>query len=145
LRVVDITYEWRGAFANGEVNALHAEAFETRVFDETEWDWERQVLVHSLGWVVAREHADGRLAGFLNVPWDGLVHAWVQDVMVDLRSRRRGVGRRLIEVAVGATRAAGCEWLHVDFDEELRDFYFGACGFRPTTAGLIALRAGADS
>jgi hypothetical protein len=32
------------------------------------------------------------------------------------------------------------EWLHVDFDDSLRDFYFGACGFRPTTAGLIALR-----
>jgi len=37
-------------------------------------------------------------------------------------------------------RAAGCEWLHVDFDAHLRDFYVGACGFRPTHAGLIALQ-----
>ena len=34
-------------------------------------------------------------------------------------------------------RAAGCEWLHVDFQDHLRDFYFGACGFTPTNAGLI--------
>ena len=27
-----ITFEWRGAFTNAEVNALHAEAFETPVF-----------------------------------------------------------------------------------------------------------------
>jgi hypothetical protein len=36
-------------------------------------------------------------------------------------------------------RAAGCEWLHVDFEEHLRSFYVDRCGFRPTPAGLIAL------
>ena len=50
-----ITYEWRGAFDNDEVNRLHAEAFETEVFDADEWDWRRQVEAHSLGWVVARD------------------------------------------------------------------------------------------
>ncbi|MDP9242624.1 MAG: hypothetical protein M3O84_05550 [Actinomycetota bacterium] len=34
---------------------------------------------------------------------------------------------------------AGCEWLHVDFDDHLRSFHFDACGFTPTNAGLIAL------
>ena len=33
-------------------------------------------------------------------------------------------------------RQAGCEWLHVDFDEGLEPFYFEACGFRPTPVGL---------
>ena len=28
-------------------------------------------------------------------------------------------------------RAAGCEWLHVDFEDHLRPFYFGSCGFTP--------------
>lgn len=37
-------------------------------------------------------------------------------------------------------RAAGCEWLHVDFLDELTPFYFDACGFRPTAAGLVRLR-----
>ncbi|MBA3290822.1 MAG: GNAT family N-acetyltransferase, partial [Actinobacteria bacterium] len=44
-----------------------------------------------------------------------------------------------IAVAVAEARAAGCEWLHVDFDDHLRTFYFDACGFVPTNAGLIAL------
>jgi hypothetical protein len=39
----------------------------------------------------------------------------------------------------GAGRAAGCEWLHVDFEDHLRAFYFDACGFVPTNAGLIEL------
>jgi GNAT superfamily N-acetyltransferase len=139
---VTITYEWRGTFDNDEVNALHAEAFGTRVFAATEWDWERQVAEHSLGWVVAR---DGDvLVGFVNVPWDGLVHAWVQDTMVAVASRGRGIGREIVVVATDGARAAGCEWLHVDFDDDLRDFYFGACGFGPTNAGLIALQPGDD-
>jgi hypothetical protein len=31
-----VTYDWRGAFDNVELNELLAEAFETRVFDETD-------------------------------------------------------------------------------------------------------------
>ena len=50
-----------------------------------------------------------------------------------------GVGTRLVEVAVREARAAGCEWLHVDFEDHLRGFYFDACGFIPTNAGLIEL------
>ena len=61
------------------LNRLHAEAFGHRVFDGEEWDWVRQVSDHSLGWVVAREDDPGRLS---QRPWDGLVHAWLQDVMV---------------------------------------------------------------
>lgn len=45
----------------------------------------------------------------------------------------------MIEVALDEARAAGCEWLHVDFDDHLRPFYLDACGFSPTGAGLIAL------
>ena len=60
-----VTYEWRGGFDNTEINALHAQAFGTRVFDATEWNWVDQVQRHSLGWVVAR--ADSGLVGFANV------------------------------------------------------------------------------
>jgi GNAT superfamily N-acetyltransferase len=134
---VAIEYEWRGAFGNDEINALHAEAFATRVFDESEWNWRDLVSAHSLGWVVARD--DGVLVGFVNVLWDGLVHAWIQDTMVAASARGRGVGTRVVALATDGARAAGCEWLHVDFDDHLRDFYFVACGFRSTNAGLIAL------
>jgi GNAT superfamily N-acetyltransferase len=133
-----ITYEWRGAFENAEVNELHAEAFETRVYDASEWNWAELTARHSLGWVVARR--DGGLVGFVNVLWDGLVHAWIQDVMVARSDRGNAIGKELVTRASAGAREAGCEWLHVDFDDELRPFYFGACGFRPTNGGLIALQ-----
>jgi len=130
-------YGWRGAFTNQEVNALHAGAFNTRVFDESEWNWVELVNRHSLGWVVAREGAE--LAGFVNVLWDGLVHAWLQDLMVDAKARGRGIGTQLVRHARDGAKAAGCEYLHVDFDDDLGPFYFGACGFTPTNAGLLSL------
>jgi GNAT superfamily N-acetyltransferase len=125
---------WRGEFTNSEVNKLHAEAFRHPVLSI---DWVEQVRAHSLGWVTARE--GGKLVGFMNVAWDGGVHAFVLDTMVAKTNRRLGIGARLVGVAEAEARAAGCEWLHVDFDDELRSFYFDACGFRTTPAGVIAL------
>ena len=61
------------------------------------------------------------------------------DPLVAKRVRRQGIGRRLIEVAAGEAREAGCEWLHVDFEAELGPFYLDACGFERTEAGLIRL------
>ena len=133
----NITFNWRGDFTNPEIHALHAEAFETRLFDESEWDWVDQCDRYSLGWVVARH--DGRMVGFVNVLWDGLVHAFIEDVMVDAALRHRGIGVRLVRTARDGAKAAGCEFLHVGFDEDLRAFYIDACGFTPTGGGLIEL------
>jgi len=91
--VVATTYTWRGTFTSAEVNALHAEAFDTRVYRDAEWNWLELVNRHSLGWVVGRDGA----------------------------------------------KAAGCEYLHVDFEDHLSSFYYDACGFVPTNAGLLAL------
>jgi GNAT superfamily N-acetyltransferase len=131
------TLLWRGTFTNAEVNALHAEAFQTQLYDESEWDWVELTGRHSLGWVVARDGDE--LVGFVNVLWDGLVHAWLQDTMVAASARGSGVGTALVDRARAGAKAAGCGYLHVDFDEDLGAFYFGACGFRPTSAGLIEL------
>jgi GNAT superfamily N-acetyltransferase len=127
-------YAWRGAFTNEELNALHAEGFGTRVRDD---DWLGQVERWSLGWVTARE--GDRLVGFVNVAWDGGVHAFILDTLTAADMRRQGIGRRLVEVARDEARVAGCEWLHVDFDDDLREFYFDACGFTPVPAGVIEL------
>ncbi len=129
-----VRYEWRGAFANAELNALHARCFDHPPLDD---DWWGQVNAHSLGWVCLR--ADDELAGFVNVAWDGGVHAFVLDTMVAPALRRQGHARKLVAVAVEQARATGCEWLHVDFDPHLRGFYLEACGFAPTEAGLIRL------
>jgi ribosomal protein S18 acetylase RimI-like enzyme len=132
-----VIYQWRGDFTNHEINVLHAEAFGTRVFDESEWNWVQLVHRHSLGWVVARDGTD--LVGFVNVLWDGLVHAWLQDTMVAIAARGQGIGTRLVDHARRSAKAAGCEYLHVDFDDHLAAFYYGACGFQPTSAGLLEL------
>jgi GNAT superfamily N-acetyltransferase len=132
---MDVHYEWRGPFANADLNALHAEGFGHLVLDI---DWRGQVERHSLGWVCAYD--TGRLVGFVNVAWDGGVHAFVVDTLVEVAARRSGIGSRLVEVAATGSRSAGCEWLHVDFDEEQRDFYLESCGFTSTPAGLMALR-----
>lgn len=129
-----VTFEWRGAFGNAELNSLHAEGFGHRLLDD---DWLAQVSRHSLGWVCAREGRE--LVGFVNVAWDGAVHAFILDTLVAGAGRHRGVGTRLVAIAEENARAAGCEWLHVDFDDDLGPFYFTSCGFRPTTGGLIAL------
>jgi GNAT superfamily N-acetyltransferase len=131
---VAVAYDWRGAFTSDELNVLHAEGFDHAMLD---WDWRDQVERHSLGWVTARE--DGDLVGFVNVAWDGGSHAFVLDTLVRVRARRRGIGVELVKVAEREARAAGCEWLHVDFEDHLRTFYFDACGFTPTNAGLIEL------
>ncbi len=110
-------YEWRGAFTNQEVSALHAEAFNTRVFEESGWNWAELVHRHSLGWVVAREGAE----------------------LVGAKARGRGIGTHLVTWARDGAKAAGCEYLHVDFEDHLRPFYVGACGFAPTNAGLLLL------
>ncbi len=132
-----VTFKWRGEFTNSEVNALHAEAFATREYDESEWNWVEQVGRHSLGWVVARD--DDGLVVFVNVLTDGLVHAWLQDTMVATSARGKGIGTMLVDHAKRGAKAADCEWLHVDFEDHLGAFYYGACGFRPIPAGLFAL------
>jgi GNAT superfamily N-acetyltransferase len=97
------------------------------------------VLEHSLVYIGAFLGDD--LVGFVNVAWDGRDHAFLLDPRVHPDWRLRGVGRELVRRAAEATRAAGCEWLHVDYAPELAPFY-EACGFKPTAAGLIRLSEG---
>jgi GNAT superfamily N-acetyltransferase len=100
--------------------------------------WWDQIRVHSLGWVTARA-PDGPVIGFVNVAWDGGDHAFLLDTKTHGAFQRKGIGTRLVEVAAWHAKAAGCEWLHVDFEPDLEPFYFDACGFRRTPAGLIHL------
>ncbi|MDL5198932.1 GNAT family N-acetyltransferase [Streptomyces sp. ALI-76-A] len=129
-----INYEWRGDVDNASLNALHADGFGHPV---TQADWRTRLQRHSLGWVCAWK--GGSLIGFVNVVSDGGAHAFLLDTVVAQHCRSRGVGAALVATAAEEARAAKCEWLHVDFEEHLRSFYFDACGFKETTAGLIAL------
>ena len=129
-----ITYTWRGDFENAAVNALHAEGFG---HSQVNTDWLAKVLRHSLGWVGATDAKE--LAGFVNVAWDRGAHAFILDTMVAATERHSGIGTGLTTVAAMQARGAGCEWLHVDFEDEMAPFYFRPCVFTPTSAGLLGL------
>jgi GNAT superfamily N-acetyltransferase len=100
--------------------------------------WWDRIRPHSFGWVTARD-ADERLVGFVNVVFDGGDHAFLIDTKTHGAHQRKGIGTRVVHLAAQHAKAAGCEWLHVDFEADLAPFYVEACGFRPTDAGLIHL------
>lgn len=133
--MLDAQFEWRGPVSDAEVLEL-VEAHGGR--GSAGW-WDR-VRVHSLGWVTARA-ASGELVGFVNVAWDGSDHAFLLDPKTRPARQRAGIGTELVRVATASAAEAGCEWLHVDFDDvdRLGRFYFDACGFRTTHAGPIEL------
>jgi GNAT superfamily N-acetyltransferase len=118
-----------------ELSALHARAFGGD--PGLVRPWAARLERHALTWVGAFD--DGRLTGFVQVCWDGGPHAFLLDTAVDPDRQHRGLGAALVKAAAQEARAAGCEWLHVDFEPHLNHFYLDRCGFRPTTAGLISL------
>lgn len=128
-----IIYFISPAVSSQELNALFAASWP----EHTACDFE-PVLAHSLLYVCA--YHDGRLVGFVNAAWDGGIHAFILDTTVHPIYRRRGIGRQLIREALPVLQSRGIKWLHVDYEPHLHDFYAG-CGFRPTDAGLISLRA----
>ena len=101
-----VTFTWRGPIDNDVLNRLHAEGFGTRVFDT---DWAAQLERHSAGWVTAYD--EGRLVGFVNVAWDGGVHAFVLDTLVAADRRREGLAGSSSSTrprARGRRPASGC-------------------------------------
>ena len=97
------------------------------------------ILRRSLVYVCA--YQGERLVGFVNVAWDGGVHAFLLDTTVHPDFRRQGIGRDLVALAAEEARGHGAGWLHVDFEPHLVEFYRG-CGFKATEAGLLDLGTG---
>jgi GNAT superfamily N-acetyltransferase len=62
------------------------------------------------------------LVGFVNVAWDGGIHAFILDTCVDLDYRRRGIAVRLVQRAAEVAHERGTEWLHVDYKPTCRNF-----------------------
>jgi GNAT superfamily N-acetyltransferase len=133
---VTVRLESRFLVDDRELSVLHARAFGGDPADVQ--PWARRLERYALTWIGAFEGA--RLTGFVQVCWDGGSHAFLLDTAVDPDRQHRGVGVALVTAAAAETRAAGCEWLHVDFEPHLEHFYLDRCGFRATGAGLIQLR-----
>ncbi len=95
-----------------------------------------RILACSL--VHACAYSGDRLVGYVNVAWDGGIHAFLLDTTVDSQFQRRGIARELVRIVTLEARGRGAQWLHVDYEPRLEPFYKG-CGFRHTSAGLIDL------
>jgi GNAT superfamily N-acetyltransferase len=130
---MNVEYHLNPVVANAELDQLYLVSWPNHHLG---YDF-RPELEHALAYVGA--YLDGALVGFVRLAWDGSVHAFLLEPTVRPDLRRRGIGRTLVEQAVAVARDRGLEWVHVDFEPHLRDFY-RACGFRPTDAGLIRLR-----
>jgi GNAT superfamily N-acetyltransferase len=116
---------------NDAMNALFAAAWPDNV-----WSDFAPMLSHSLAYVCA--YQQDRLIGFVNLAWDGGIHAFLLDTTVHPAFQRRGIGRELVLRAAQVARERGIAWLHVDYEPHLESFYRG-CGFRHTEAGLMRL------
>lgn len=127
-----ISFETCGVVADDELNALFAAAWPAHQHRDF-----APVLERSTCWVTARQ--DRRLVGFVHVAWDGGQHGFVLDTTVAPDQQRRGIGGRLVQIAVDHARGMGMAWVHADSDPELAPFY-RSCGFTPTTGGVILLQ-----
>ena len=131
---VPVTFVRNPAVGSADLNALRASAWDGP--QTTDWV---PILARSLGWVCAFDHE--ALVGFVNLAWDGGQHAFLLDTTVHAAYQRRGIGTRLVRETATLARETGVAWLHVDYEAELEPFY-AACGFRPTSAGLLRLGDG---
>jgi ribosomal protein S18 acetylase RimI-like enzyme len=129
-----VVLEWRGELDDAEMVDL-VESYGGNAVP----GWWDTIRSHSFGWVTARDR-DRLLVGFVNLVSDGSDHAFLIDTKTRGDYQRRGIATRVVALAAEHAREAGHEWLHVDFEPHLRSFYFDACGFRATDAGLIRLR-----
>ena len=78
------------------------------------------------------------LVGFVNVAWDGGIHAFILDTCVHPEHRRQGIASNLVKIAIRTARERGATWMHVDYEPHLASFY-ASCGFERTEAGLLKL------
>ncbi len=158
----EIEYRLNPPLTNAELNALFSSGWPSWQTEPDTSDWQPE-LARSLAYLAAmapaerlrgvsrpfsgvsgqspgfsHEDAASFLVGFVNVAWDGRDHAFLLDSRVHPAYRGRGIGTALVRRASVASAAAGCQWLHVDYMPEMARFYT-ACGFQPTSAGLIRL------
>jgi len=127
-----VIYRTRPIVSDEQLNELFVSAWGN--FTPTTFDHVRE---RSLTYICAYD--EDKLIGFVNVAWDGGIHAFILDTTVHESYQRQGIGGVLVERASSIAETAGITWLHADFEPHLVDFY-RACGFRHTEAGLRNLR-----
>jgi len=127
-----VLYSVNPSVTNEQLNRLFSASWEHYEAGNFE-----PVLARSLAYICA--YYERRLVGFVNVAWDGGIHAFILDTTVHPDVRRSGIGQELVRRATEAARERDIVWLHVDFEPHLTEFY-RSCGFAHTEAGLLRLR-----
>ncbi len=117
--------------SNEELNHLFLAAW-----PDHQWRDFNPILNRSLTFVCA--YQSSQLVGFVNLAWDGGIHAFILDTTVHPEVRRQGIGIKLVKQAIEIAQAKGVKWVHVDYEPHLRVFY-QKCGFEHIEAGLMAL------
>ena len=128
---INIRYCINPPVTNDELNMLFAVSW-----PHHSWCDFSPVLQRSLAHVCAYDQ--DRLIGFVNLAWDGGIHAFILDTTVHPTVRRRGIGQALVKHAAAVAQERGIEWLHVDYEPHLQTFY-RQCGFQHTEAGIRRL------
>jgi GNAT superfamily N-acetyltransferase len=128
---IPVEYVINPAISNKALNALFDESWPNH-------NWRDFTLEHqySLAYIVAYA---AEAVGYVNLAWDGGIHAFLLNPTVHPHWRRREIGRNLVEQAAQVAKARGIHWLHVDYQPELQTFY-EKCGFKPTQAALLSLQ-----
>ena len=127
-----VTYRICPPVKNQELNALLARAGPKHRRKNLQ-----PLLRRALVYVCA--YAGKHLVGFAKVVSDGGAHGFLLDPTVAPDHQRKGIGRELVEKCAKESRRRRIEWLHVDYEPRLADFY-RACGFSSTHAGLLNLK-----
>ena len=109
-----VHYEVRFPVDDRDLSTLHALAFESALEVQ---QWAERLERWALTWVGA--FSNDQLVGFVQVCWDGGAHAFVLDTAVHPDYGRQGIGKQLVLTAAEEAKAAGCEWLHVDYEPHL--------------------------
>ena len=129
--ILGIEYQINPNVSSEALNELFATAWDGHMTTDFALELER-----SLFFICA--FSGSRLIGFVKVISDAGVHAFLLDTTVHKEFQHQGIGRELVTRAIQESRARGCDWLHVDFEDHLEQFY-QSCGFKPTLAGLVKL------
>jgi GNAT superfamily N-acetyltransferase len=127
-----IEYRINPTISNDALNCLFADAWPGHAARDFS-----VALARSLGYICA--FAGDRLAGLVDVAWDGDKHAFLLDPTVHTEFQRQGIGSEPVRHAVEFAKSKGVEWLHVDYEPGLAEFY-ATCGFATTEAGVINLK-----
>ena len=127
-----LKYLFNPVIGNDKLNKLFVQSWDTHA----NMDFE-SIHLHSLAYIVSYNNDEP--IGYINIAWDGYMHAFLLNTTVHSDWRLKGIGKALVKKAAAIAKEKGVHWLHVDYEPHLGKFYLD-CGFNHTEAGLMRLK-----